>query len=123
MNAVDPVVELTITSPVKVLVPAKDCAKVETKPVAPVPAIGILNVCVDPEEDILNPLPEIPVEKNCCVAVKELIVVIPVAAVDDHLSPVGVVLSAVNTKLSVPTFNLINVLPAPTKISPLLYEL
>jgi len=32
--------------------------------VAPVPAIGILKVCVLPEEAILNPVPEVPVEKN-----------------------------------------------------------
>ena len=36
-----------------------------------------------------------------------------------HLTPDGVVLSAVKTKLSAPTLSLINVEPAPTKISPL----
>jgi hypothetical protein len=36
---------------------------VETKPVEPVLAIGILNVWVEPEEDILNPDPEVPVAK------------------------------------------------------------
>ena len=123
MNAVDPVVELTITSLANVLIPAKDCAKVETKPVAPVPAIGILKVCVLPEEAILNPVPEVPVEKNCCVAVKEFSVVIPVAAVGDQVRPVEDEELAVKTKLSEPTFNLINVEPAPTKISPLVYEL
>jgi hypothetical protein len=64
LNAVDPVVDEIITSLVKVLTPANDCAKVDTKPVAPVPAIGILKVCVLPEEAILNPVPEVPVEKN-----------------------------------------------------------
>jgi hypothetical protein len=59
------IVELDTTkSFVKVLTPAKDCANVETRPVAPVPAIGILNVWVDPEEDMLGKLPELPIEKN-----------------------------------------------------------
>ena len=40
-----------------------------------------------------------------------------------HFTPDAEVASAVNTKLSAPTFNLINVLPDPTKISPLVYEL
>jgi hypothetical protein len=91
--------------------------------VEPDPASGILNVCVDPDEDILNPLPEIPVAKYCCVAVKELSVVNPVAAAGDQVRPVEDEELAVNTKLSVPTPNLMNVLPAPTKISPFVYEL
>ena len=71
------------------MAPVNVCARVETKPVAPTPAIGILNVCVEPEEDILNPLPEVPVAKYCCVAVKELRVVKPVAAVGDQVKPVA----------------------------------
>ena len=85
----------------------------------PDPAIGMLNVCVDPDELILNPLPEIPVAKYCCVEVSELSVVIPVAAVGDQVRPVADEEEAVRTKLSDPTFNLINVFPAPTKMSPL----
>ena len=52
------------TAFVKVLTPANDCASVETKPVDPVPAIGILNVCVDPKDDTLGKSPELPIEKN-----------------------------------------------------------
>ena len=123
LYAVDPVVEEIITSLVKVLMPAKDWARVDTKPVAPTPAIGMLNVWVDPEEDILNPVPEVPEVKYWADAVKPLTEVIERPATLVHLTPVGVVASAVNTKLSVPTFNLINVFPEPTKISPLVYEL
>ena len=60
---VETVLEEITVSFVKVFIPAKDWASVETRPVAPVPAIGILKVCVDPEEDILNPDPEVPVAK------------------------------------------------------------
>ena len=45
------------------------------------------------------------------------------AAVGDQVRPVEDEELAVNTKLSVPTPNLMNVLPAPTKISPFVYEL
>ena len=120
---VDPVEDEIMISFVNVLIPANDCANVETKPVAPVPAIGILKVCVLPEEDILNPVPVVPVVKNCADAVRPFTDVIERPATLDHLSPDAVVLSAVNTKLSVPTFILINVLPTPTRRSPLAYEL
>ena len=123
MVDVDPVAEEITISFVNVLIPAKDCANVETKPVAPVPAIGILKVCVLPEEDILNPVPVIPVVKNCADAVRPFTDVIERPATLDHLRPDAVVLSAVYTKLSVPTYNLINVFPAPTIRSPLEYEL
>ena len=62
---VEAVDEEIITSLVNVFAPAKDCVDVETKPVAPVPAIGILNVCVDPEEDTLNNEPVVPTAKYC----------------------------------------------------------
>ena len=45
---VDTVLEEITVSFVNVLIPAKDCAEVVTKPVEPVPAIGILNVCEAP---------------------------------------------------------------------------
>ena len=52
-------VELETTkSLVKVLIPANDWSSVETRPVAPVPAIGKLNVWVEPEEDMLGKSPE-----------------------------------------------------------------
>ena len=53
----------------------------------------------------------------------EFKVVIPVADVGDQVKPEAAEDDAVNTKLSLPTFNLINVLPAPTRISPFVYEL
>jgi hypothetical protein len=53
-----------------------------------VPAIGILNVCVDPDEDMLNPDPEVPVAKYCNPAFNPLKVVRPVAAVGDQVKPV-----------------------------------
>jgi hypothetical protein len=59
------------------------------------------------------------VAKYCNPAFKPFKVVNPVAAVGDQVKPVEDEELAVKTKLSVPTFNLINVLPAPTKISPL----
>ena len=46
----------------------------------PVPAIGMLNVCVEPDEDILKPKPEVPTEKYCVYAVRPFNVVSPVAA-------------------------------------------
>ena len=107
-----------IKSFVKVLIPANDWFKVETKPVDPIPAIGILNVWVEPDDDILNTLPEVPTEKYCCVAVKEFKVVIPVAAVGFQVMPNDAVLSAVRTKLLDPTGKGYNEVPAPTRISP-----
>ena len=95
----------------------------ETKPVEPVLAIGILNVWVEPEEDILNSDPEVPVAKYCIDSVRVLIVVTPVDAATDHFTPAGAVLSAVRTKLLVPTGNLYKVDPAPTSKSPTVYEL
>ena len=35
-----------------------------TVPDAPVPAAGILNVCVEPPETILNSVPEVPVAND-----------------------------------------------------------
>ena len=75
-----------------------------------------------PEDDILNPLPDIPVAKYCIELVRELIVVTPVDAATDHFTPPGAVLSAVRTKLLVPTGNLYKVEPAPTRRSPTAYD-
>ena len=120
---VDAVLEVIKTSPVNVLFPAKDCAPMETRPVLAVPANGILNVCVWPEEAILNSLPLYPVAKYWKEVEMEFNVVMPVAAVGDQVKPEAELDDAVSTKLSVPTFNLINVFPAPTRISPFVYEL
>ena len=60
---VDPVEDEIMMSFVNVLIPANDCANVETKPVAPVLAIGMLNVWVEPTDDMLNAVPEVPVDK------------------------------------------------------------
>jgi hypothetical protein len=38
---------------------------VDIRPVVADPAIGILNVWVEPEDDILNPLPDDPTLKYC----------------------------------------------------------
>ena len=62
---------------VNVLEPANVCELVETKPVDPLPAIGILNVCDEPTEDILKKSPEVPVSNNCVTAVMPLIEEIP----------------------------------------------
>ncbi len=66
-----PIAILDVSPEVNVFTPEKDCAKVFTRPVAAVPAIGILNVWVAPIEEILNPLPDIPTTKVCDVAVNE----------------------------------------------------
>ena len=97
LKLVDGVVAETVNVVSKVLAPVNVCAKVETKPVAPTPAIGILNVCVEPEEDILNPLPEVPVAKYWIPIFKPLRVVKPVAAVGDQVKPVEEVDNAVKT--------------------------
>ena len=56
------VVAVPVRSPiiadVKVFCPANVWFDVETKPVAPDPAIGILNVCVSPKEEIFGKSPE-----------------------------------------------------------------
>ena len=54
----DPVLSVIETALVKVLIPAKLCDCVETKPVDPVPANGIFNVCVDPDEENAGTVPE-----------------------------------------------------------------
>ena len=46
------------TALVKVLIPAKLCACVETKPVDPVAAKGMFSVCVDPEDENAGRVPE-----------------------------------------------------------------
>jgi hypothetical protein len=46
------------TAFVKVLIPAKLCACVDTNPVAPVAAIGIFSVCVEPEDEKAGTVPE-----------------------------------------------------------------
>ena len=56
-------VEAAVKAPLKVLAPANVCVPVVTVPEAPVPAAGILNVCVEIEETILNSVPEVPVAK------------------------------------------------------------
>ena len=43
---------------------------VVTVPEAPVPAAGILNVCVEPEDTILNSVPDVPVANVCVAFVK-----------------------------------------------------
>ena len=72
---------------------------------------------------MLKKAPEVPVASVWVPTLIPFNVVMPTAAVGDHVNPVADDALAVNTKLSVPTFNLINVLPAPTKMSPLVYEL
>ena len=57
---------------VKVLLPAKDWSKVETNPVAAIPAIGMLKVCVEPEDTMLKSDPLIPVAKYCVELVRLL---------------------------------------------------
>ena len=105
---------------VKVLIPAKLCACVETRPVDPVPANGMLSVCVDPEEENAGTVPEYPNAKSCFDAVRPLILVIAIPAALAHLIPPGAVLSATKIKLLVPTEILVNVEPAPTSKSPAL---
>ena len=51
------------TAFVKVFIPAQDCAWVETKPVDPVPAIGMFNVWVDPEDEKAGTVPLYPKDK------------------------------------------------------------
>ena len=53
---------LTAKLPENVLSPAIICESGEIKPVTPDPANGMLNVCVDPEDEMLNELPPMPVE-------------------------------------------------------------
>ena len=48
----------------------------------------MLKVCVEPDELILNPVPEVPVAKYCNPAFKPFKVVNPVAAVGDQVKPV-----------------------------------
>ena len=73
----------------KVLAPVNVCARVVTNPVAPVPAMGILNVCEEPTELMLKKSPEVPVAYVCVPTLIPLRVVIPTAAVGDHVSPVA----------------------------------
>ena len=70
-------INVGFTVEVNVLAPAKDCTNVETKPVAAVPAIGILKVWSDPEETILGNAPVYPIKKFCTEAVRSLSLVIP----------------------------------------------
>ena len=95
----DVVLDDTKMSFVNVFTPANDCANVDTRPVAPVPAIGILNVWVEPADSILKPVPEDPTTKNCVLAVKPFKVnPLPDPPEETaHFKPDAVVLSAVRT--------------------------
>lgn len=106
----------------KVFSPANVCAKVETNPVAPEPAIGILKVCVEPEEEMLNPEPLVPVTKYCKPEFKPFKVVTPVAEVGCQETKNGAVLSDVRTYPFEPMGNANIDVPAPTRMSPKLYE-
>ena len=57
------ILEAAYKSSWKVLLPAIVCAIPVIKPVAPTPAIGILNVCVAPKEEILKSVPAVPTAK------------------------------------------------------------
>ena len=70
-----------------VLEPANVWDWVETRPVAPEPAIGILNVWVEPDETILNNVPEVPTAKSCYVTPMPFKILKPIALPD----PVDVV--------------------------------
>lgn len=73
-----------------------------TVPEAPVPAAGILNVCVEPEDTILNSVPDVPVANVCVAFVKPfndeipepvtLSVIVPVPCVIDRFDPATKVL-------------------------------
>jgi hypothetical protein len=52
--------------------PAKVCADVVTSPISPTLALGILNVCVEVTDEILNELPPVPTA-NVCVVVERLL--------------------------------------------------
>ena len=106
----------------KVFSPANVCAKVETNPVDPEPAIGILKVCVEPLEDILKPVPLVPIAKYCKPEVIPFKVVIPAAEVGCQETKNGAVLSDVRTYPFEPMGNANIDVPAPTRMSPKLYE-
>ena len=65
-------VEAAVRAPLNVLAPANVWVPVVTVPEAPVPAAGILNVCVEPEDTILNSVPDVPVANVCVVFVSPL---------------------------------------------------
>ena len=65
-------VEAAVKAPLKVLAPANVCVPVVTVPEEPVPAAGILNVCVEPAETILNSVPDVPVANDWLAVVKPL---------------------------------------------------
>ena len=77
----NPVKSPTIAD-VKVFWPAIVCAKVVINPVDPELATGILNVWVEPEELMLNTLPEVPVAKYWLLSVMEFKFVNPDAALE-----------------------------------------
>ena len=60
-----------------------------TKPVEPVPAIGILNVCDAPIELILKKFPDVPVWKFCVLSVRPFKFEIAEDAAVPHVSPVA----------------------------------
>ena len=94
----------------------------ETKPVEPVPANGMFNECVDPEEENAGTVPEYPNTKSCFEAVRPFILVIANPAALAHLMPPGAELSATKIKSLVPAVNLYKVDPAPTSKSPTEYD-
>ena len=65
-------VEAATRAPLNVFAPANVCVPVVTVPDEPVPAAGILNVCVEPDETILNSVPDVPVAKVCTGCVDAL---------------------------------------------------
>ena len=73
-----------------------------------------------PDDEILKKVPEFPVAKYWTTSLSPFIAVIPLAAVEVHFTPPATALSAVKTKLFVPTGSLISVDPAPTSKSPVL---
>jgi hypothetical protein len=70
----------------------------------------------------LNPVPDVPVIKYCVLSVSPFIEDIADAAAAPQVKPVADDVSTLSTKLFVPSGNFIKVDPAPTNISPKLYE-
>src|SRR3989344_872598 len=60
-----------------VFTPANDWAAVVTSPRAAVPAFGMLNVCVVPDEEIVKSVPVAPVASVCVALLRALRVVMP----------------------------------------------
>ena len=91
-----------------VFAPAIVWAKFVTKPVLPEPAIGILNVCVDPVELILKLLPDEPVAKYWIPAVSAFKVVKPVPLLVAVIGTQDITPATSDCKTEVPVAGLVD---------------